>query len=46
MKSFYQTWYQPQYSELIITGNVRVEEIATIIDEKFASWQATGQQHR
>ncbi len=41
LKSFYQTWYQPQYSELIITGNVGVEEIAAIIDEKFANWQTT-----
>ncbi|ELP5727046.1 insulinase family protein [Vibrio vulnificus] len=41
LKSFYQTWYQPQYSELIITGNVGVEEITTIIEEKFANWQTT-----
>ncbi|NVC64329.1 insulinase family protein [Vibrio sp. 05-20-BW147] len=41
LKSFYQTWYQPQYSELIITGNVGVEEITTLIEEKFANWQIT-----
>lgn len=41
LKSFYQNWYQPQYAEIIITGNVRVEEITALIEAKFANWRST-----
>ncbi|MFM2593306.1 insulinase family protein [Vibrio harveyi] len=41
LKRFYDKWYQPQYAELIITGNVDVDSIAKIIEKKFSNWEST-----
>lgn len=41
LKTFYDKWYQPQYAELIITGNVDVESITKIIEKKFSNWETT-----
>ena len=41
LKSFYEKWYQPQYAELIVTGNVNVEALADDINKTFSSWKST-----
>ena len=41
LKSFYDKWYQPQYAELIITGNVHVDSVSKIINKTFSSWEKT-----
>ena len=41
LKSFYQQWYQPQYAELIVTGNVNVDALAEDINKTFSSWKST-----
>lgn len=40
LKAFYDKWYQPQYAELIVTGNVDVESISKIIENKFSNWES------
>ncbi len=41
LKSFYQQWYQPQYAEIIITGNVNLDSVSKIINKTFSSWEKT-----
>jgi zinc protease len=41
LKSFYEKWYQPQYSELIVAGNVDVDSLTNIINKTFSSWEST-----
>ncbi|BDR15338.1 M16 family metallopeptidase [Vibrio sp. STUT-A11] len=41
LKSFYEKWYQPQYAELIITGNVNLASVSKIINKTFSSWEKT-----
>ncbi|WP_321285069.1 insulinase family protein [uncultured Vibrio sp.] len=43
LKSFYEKWYQPQYAELIITGNVNLDSVAKIINKTFSSWEKTSE---
>ncbi len=40
LKSFYQQWYQPQYADLIVTGNVDLESLSNLINKTFASWES------
>ncbi|MGF1752689.1 insulinase family protein [Vibrio makurazakiensis] len=39
LKNFYQTWYQPQLTEVIVTGDVTLAEVIPLIEESFSSWQ-------
>ncbi|WP_394246560.1 M16 family metallopeptidase [Vibrio profundi] len=39
LKSYYQTWYQPQLAEVIVSGDVTLSEILPLIEERFSSWQ-------
>ncbi|TON93403.1 peptidase M16, partial [Vibrio parahaemolyticus] len=41
LKNFYEKWYQPQYAELIVTGNVDAKSLANIIKNKFSNWEST-----
>ncbi len=41
LKSFYQQWYQPQYTDLIVTGNVNVGSLSNIINMTFSSWESS-----
>ncbi|MBR9786858.1 MAG: insulinase family protein [Vibrionaceae bacterium] len=41
LKSFYQQWYQPQYAELIVTGNVNIDALSDDINKTFSSWKST-----
>ena len=41
LKTFYDKWYQPQYAELIVTGNVDAESLTKIIESKFSNWDST-----
>ncbi len=40
LRSFYQRWYQPQFTDLIITGNVEVESLSNLIHKTFSSWES------
>ncbi|MGT0149479.1 insulinase family protein [Vibrio metschnikovii] len=35
LKTFYQTWYQPQLTEIVITGNVTLEQGEKWIQDYF-----------
>ncbi|KLV04642.1 peptidase M16 [Photobacterium aquae] len=39
LENFYQKWYQPQYAELIVAGDVDVEQLSENIKKQFANWQ-------
>ncbi|MCG9596952.1 insulinase family protein [Vibrio sp. Isolate25] len=41
LKAFYDTWYQPQSSELIIVGDIKREDAKGLIQKMFADWQPT-----
>ncbi|MEZ9478730.1 M16 family metallopeptidase [Vibrio splendidus] len=37
--NFYQTWYQPQIVELVVSGDVDIKTVIPLIEEKFSSWE-------
>lgn len=39
LRSFYQTWYQPQLVEVVVAGDVDKEDAVALIKEKFADWE-------
>ena len=39
LRSFYQTWYQPQLVELVVAGDINKEDAVALIKEKFSDWQ-------
>ncbi|MEZ8053144.1 insulinase family protein [Vibrio atlanticus] len=39
LNNFYQTWYQPQIVELVVSGDVDIETVIPLIEAKFSSWQ-------
>ncbi|MEZ9441455.1 M16 family metallopeptidase, partial [Vibrio atlanticus] len=39
LTDFYQTWYQPQIVELVVSGDVDIETVIPLIEAKFSSWQ-------
>ncbi|ARP40983.1 M16 family metallopeptidase [Vibrio syngnathi] len=39
LTDFYQTWYQPQIAELVVSGDVDIETVIPLIEAKFSSWQ-------
>ncbi|MER2496364.1 insulinase family protein [Vibrio neptunius] len=41
LKAFYDTWYQPQLSELIIVGDIKREDARELIKKMFSDWQST-----
>ncbi|NOI28092.1 M16 family metallopeptidase [Vibrio coralliilyticus] len=41
LKAFYDTWYQPQSSELIIVGDVKRKDAKALVEKMFADWQPT-----
>ncbi|MBD1577242.1 insulinase family protein [Vibrio sp. S11_S32] len=41
LKQYYQKWYQPQNSEIIITGNIDPSAATALIKKHFSSWQST-----
>lgn len=36
---FYRTWYQPQLTEIVIAGNITLEQATALIEKHFASWE-------
>ncbi|MCA0936849.1 insulinase family protein [Vibrio alginolyticus] len=40
LKSFHEQWYQPQYTDLIVTGNVDFDSLSNLINKTFASWES------
>lgn len=43
LKAFYTQWYQPQYSEIVITGDVEAEQALTLIKKHFVDWQPSNE---
>ncbi|MCC2522261.1 M16 family metallopeptidase [Vibrio coralliilyticus] len=41
LKAFYDTWYQPQSSELIIVGDIKRKDAKALVEKMFADWQPT-----
>lgn len=39
LQAFYKTWYQPQIAEVIISGDVTLEQATTLVKKHFATWQ-------
>ncbi|ARP40984.1 M16 family metallopeptidase [Vibrio syngnathi] len=39
LKNFYQTWYQPQLTEVIVSGDITLAEVIPLIEERFSGWQ-------
>ncbi|UTT86511.1 insulinase family protein [Vibrio pelagius] len=39
LRSFYQTWYQPQLVEVVVAGDINKEDAIALIKEKFSNWQ-------
>ncbi|MEL0607395.1 M16 family metallopeptidase [Vibrio echinoideorum] len=39
LTDFYQTWYQPQIVELVVSGDVDLKTVLPLIEEKFSSWE-------
>ena len=39
LKSYYDTWYQPQHTELIIAGNVDAKVMSQLVKQQFSNWQ-------
>ncbi|SDH15742.1 Predicted Zn-dependent peptidase [Vibrio xiamenensis] len=40
LQGFYHRWYQPQNAELVITGQVQIAHIDTLVKQMFGNWQA------
>lgn len=41
IRTFYQTWYQPQSTEVILTGDIDAEKAKALLDKYFGDWQQT-----
>lgn len=41
IRAFYQTWYQPQSTEIILTGDIDPQQAKALLDKYFGSWQQT-----
>ncbi|MFM2586985.1 M16 family metallopeptidase [Vibrio sp. TBV020] len=39
IRAFYETWYHPQLTEVIITGDIAPEETKALLEENFANWK-------
>ncbi|NAZ95123.1 M16 family metallopeptidase [Vibrio toranzoniae] len=39
LEIFYQTWYQPQLTEVIVSGDITLAEVIPLIEKSFSSWQ-------
>jgi zinc protease len=39
LREFYQTWYQPQLTEVIITGNITLEQGEKWVRQYFSDWK-------
>ncbi|WP_260260339.1 M16 family metallopeptidase [Vibrio intestinalis] len=41
LREFYQTWYQPQYVQIVVAGDVTEAEVKKLVEQKFGDWQPT-----
>ncbi|MCG9556387.1 M16 family metallopeptidase [Vibrio kanaloae] len=39
LENFYQIWYQPQLTEVIVSGDITLAEVIPLIEKSFSSWQ-------
>ena len=39
LKSFYQTWYQPQLVEVIVSGDININDVVPLIEKQFSDWE-------
>lgn len=40
LKEFYRTWYHPQYAEVIVAGDVTLQQATELIESTFGDWKA------
>ncbi len=39
LSRFYQTWYQPQIVEVIVSGDIDIKTVVPLIEKQFADWE-------
>lgn len=39
LADFHETWFKPNNSTLIVTGDVRMDELRPLLEERFGEWQ-------
>ena len=39
LKSFNQTWYQPQLVEVIVSGDIDINDVIPLIEKQFSDWE-------
>ena len=39
LANFHETWFKPNNSTLIVTGDVRMDELRPLLEERFGQWQ-------
>lgn len=39
LKNFHQTWFKPDNATMIVVGDTSMEQIRSMLEEKFASWE-------
>ncbi|CDT51765.1 zinc protease [Vibrio coralliirubri] len=39
LNNYYQTWYQPQLTEVIVSGDITLAEVIPLIEDTFSDWQ-------
>lgn len=41
IRAFYESWYHPQLTEIIVTGAITAEQGKAMIEQHFAGWEAS-----
>ena len=41
-KTFFQRWYRPQFTTLIVAGDVTPEQVMPLVEKHWGSWKAEG----
>lgn len=39
LRAFYQAWYLPQYAEVVVAGDVTLQQATELIESTFGDWQ-------
>lgn len=39
LRSFYQTWYQPQIVEVVVSGDIDIRVVIPLIENQFSDWE-------
>ncbi|RTZ17229.1 insulinase family protein [Vibrio aquaticus] len=41
IRAFYKSWYQPQLTEIVVTGAITAQQGKAMIEQHFGSWEAS-----